>query len=175
MACYSNETKHKCAKIVIYISVVVLLLGLLTAIFGFMQSSAGKEYATEYGVSFDISGGFAVGTIIGGILCIITGVLGLLTGKFKKAIFTIPFLVMSFLIFILLVVAGGIMAGGEEAITEIVDKACAAKPQGFDQSTKELFESQLSTLVDAQMCTDVCPCDEAAEATWNSVSSSDLV
>ena len=38
MACYKNETKHKCSKVVMVVSIAAIVMGLLTALFGAMKS-----------------------------------------------------------------------------------------------------------------------------------------
>lgn len=43
MACYKNETKHKCSKVVMGISIVAIIMGFLTALFGFMKSGGADE------------------------------------------------------------------------------------------------------------------------------------
>jgi cell shape-determining protein MreD len=73
---------------------------------------------------FDISGGFAYGTIIAGILALLTGILGFMTGKFKKAIFTLPFIILCLILFILLIIAGAIMAGDKSFLEEGLNTAC---------------------------------------------------
>jgi hypothetical protein len=43
MACYSNETKHKCSKVVMFVSIAIFLLGALTTIFGIGQTGVGSD------------------------------------------------------------------------------------------------------------------------------------
>lgn len=47
MACYKNETKHKCSKVVMVISIVAVVMGLLTAIFGLMKSGKADDYLND--------------------------------------------------------------------------------------------------------------------------------
>jgi hypothetical protein len=148
MACYSNETKHKCSKVVLIIGIAAFVVGILVAVFGAMQMGAGKEYTAEY-ANIDVEGGFSMGTIIGGILCIITGVLGCLTGKFKKPFFTIPFMALAIIIAIFLLVAAAIMGGGEDTVKDVIAQACTYKNKDFgDKSTRDLFKGQYEELVD---------------------------
>lgn len=174
MGIYSNEMKQKCSKVVLIIGVVAGICGVLTLAFGAMQMGAGKEYTSDYG-SFDVQGGFAIGTIAAGILCIVTGVLGCLTGKFKKPFFTIPFIVLAILIAIFLFVAAAVMGGGEDQLKELVDEGCNKQIKELDnKSTRELLKGNYENLVDLNMCSDNCPCPEEVESTWESVSSSRL-
>ena len=115
MACYSNETKHKCSKIVIYISIALFVLGIATTAFGVLQSGQAKSYTSDF-ANFDLKGGFVAGTIIGGILAIVVAILGCLTGKYKKFFFALPFSILTFILFIILAIAGAIMAGDKGTI-----------------------------------------------------------
>ena len=171
MACFKNKTKHTCSKVVIVISVLSLLMGLITALYGFAMAGAGGEYTSQYG-DFDVKGGQAFVTIIGGIFCIVVGVLGLLTGKFKKPIFTIPFIVLAFLIAILLFAGAAVMGGGEEDLKKIVSDGCnTSLGTQFDgKTTSELFKEQYLDLVDRWVCSDTCPCPESVKGTWEAYS-----
>ncbi len=166
MGCYSNELKHKCAKIVLIVSIFIGILGLVTTIFGFLQTGDGQQYAADY-AQFDVEGGFAAGTIVGGVFCIVTAVLGCAAGKFKKFFFTVPFLVLSFILFIFLAIAGGILAGDKGTLTDLVEEACAQTYENFEgKSTKELIEEQYFELVDKNMCTDLCKCNADSMTPW---------
>jgi len=43
MACYKNETKHKCSKVVMIVSILAICMGLLTAIFGFAMTGGADD------------------------------------------------------------------------------------------------------------------------------------
>ena len=123
MACFSNETKHKAAKFVMIVSLVTLVMGVLVLIFGVLQSGQFSDYTSEY-ASFDISGGFATGTIAFGILTALVGLLGACTAKYKKPVFATLFMILGSIMFILLCVAGALMMGGSEQIQEGIDSVC---------------------------------------------------
>jgi len=68
---------------------------------------------------------FADIVLAGGILCVITGIIGLLTAKMKNPFFAAPFIGLSFIIGLLLLI-GAIMAGGDPAmIKKAEDEICA--------------------------------------------------
>jgi len=48
MACYSNDTKHKCSKLVLIIGIITAIMGIIVAAFGAAQMGAGEEYVSEY-------------------------------------------------------------------------------------------------------------------------------
>jgi hypothetical protein len=52
------------------------------------------------------------------------GILGCLAGKFKKCLLTIPFLIFSFVMFVLLIVAGALLVGDKATLTKAVAKGC---------------------------------------------------
>jgi hypothetical protein len=54
MACYSNSCKSNSAKIVMVISIIILVLGVVTAVFGSMQMGVvQKEDAFVKDFNFD--------------------------------------------------------------------------------------------------------------------------
>jgi hypothetical protein len=186
MACYKNETKHKCSKVVMVVSILALVMGFLTAVFGFMKSGgaddllkdAKKKYdeATEnkdggskdddfnFGEDLGIPTDSAVGAliIVGGVLTIITGVFGGLTVKFKKVYFAVPFVGMAFCVALFLLIGGFIaLAPAGELVTEGCKFfADEAKGPGFDAG------QEYQNLVDVNMCSDACKCDEAHKDKW---------
>lgn len=67
---------------------------------------------------------FATIVLAGGVLCVITGILGLLTAMKKNAFFAAPFIGMAFIIGLLLLI-GAVMAGGDETfLKEMEVKIC---------------------------------------------------
>ena len=179
MACYKNETKHKCSKVVMIISVVAIVMGLLTAIFGFMKSggadklvakaeeASGKESGVSMSKDLNIPTNAAIGAliIIGGIMTIVTGVFGGLTVKFKKVYFAVPFVAMSFIVALLLLIGAAIALAGSG---ELVVEACNFLEKDEDFGMKPAL--MYTNIVETNMCSDVCPCDEAFKAKFETLS-----
>ena len=176
MACYKNETKHKCSKVVMIISVVAIVMGLLTAIFGFMKSggadkllnkaeeASGKDSGVSMKDDLNIPTNAAIGAliIIGGIMTIVTGVFGGLTVKFKKVYFAVPFVAMSFIVALLLLIGAAIALAGSG---ELVKEGCEFIKKEQGMSPGDMY----TNLVETNMCSDVCPCDEAHKAKFESL------
>lgn len=103
-------------------------------------------------------------TLIGGIFAIVVGGLGICVWKCQNIFISIPFIICSFLIGILCIVAGVAVAGGETS-QAILDQACNQPLAQFGSKTgSEFFYKQYALIVDKTMCTDRCPCPEAAKA-----------
>lgn len=100
----------------------------------------------------------AVGAIIivGGIITIITGVFGGLTVKFKKVYFAVPFVAMSFMVALLLLIGAAISLAGSG---ELVKEGCAflAKEDALGMEPSKMY----TDLVETNMCSKVCPCEDA--------------
>lgn len=105
MACYSDSYKHTCSKIVIGVSILMGLMGLISAIFGVMQM--GKIPMTDaQKQAFNLPGldaGASVGKLVVGVgICgIIIACLGCATGKMKNPCFAIPYGILTFVVLIL--------------------------------------------------------------------------
>jgi len=182
MACYKNETKHKCSKVVMVVSILALVMGFLTAVFGFMKSGgaqelmekAAKSAEKDTPVSFEEDLGIptdsAVGAliIVGGILTIITGVFGGLTVKFKKVFFAVPFVAMAFIVALLLLI-GAMVALAPAG--ELVKEGCDfIEKEGAGMAPAIMYKE----LVDTNMCSEACPCDEAFKDKWAAVDAEQL-
>lgn len=171
MACFSNETKHKAAKFVMIVSIIAGILGILVLIFGILQAGKFSGYTSEY-ANFDISGGFATGTIVFGILTILVALLGGCTAKFKKPVFATFFMIFASIMFILLCIAGALMVGGSDQIKNQAQKVCDAEMNG--KTVGENIAMQYKSFIDSKMCTNICPCMDGAKTLWDSYDDSVL-
>jgi hypothetical protein len=160
MACYSNACKSLCAKVVVGLSVIIVLLGLVSCIFGGMQMGnkiTPSEVIPEFSDTSAFDGsGFGLFVLIFGLITIITGVLGILTAKYKKPWFATLFILLTFVMGMALFIAGILAAFGGAIYDLVAESACNSNP-GY-QYYREL--------VDRKFCTDQCKCDEAYKDPW---------
>jgi hypothetical protein len=88
----SNTCKFFIQKIVFFISLLVTLLGALSAIFGVLSMNlidvSVPEKIQDLGVD---ANGLGIAIIIVGATAFLIGALGLLSAKCMKPIFTVPF------------------------------------------------------------------------------------
>lgn len=107
--------------------------------------------------------------IAGGIMCIITGIFGGLTVKFKKPYFAVVFVALSFIIGLLLLIGAAVALGPKDVIVTDGCNEIAKSDGGVNPA--EIY----SDLVDSNMCTKACPCDETHKAKWESVEGFDAM
>mmetsp|Transcript_14619 Transcript_14619/g.24919 ORF Transcript_14619/g.24919 Transcript_14619/m.24919 type:complete len:140 (-) Transcript_14619:740-1159(-) len=139
MGCYSNETKHSCSVIVTIVSVLGLILGFVVTGYGVLQTGHASEFTSQY-AEFDVENGFAIGTIISGAACILVGMLGILTGRFKNACTAIPFMFFGTILVVLLIIAAAISGGDKQQVQSVIDDGCAKQWPNFeDKSTETLI------------------------------------
>jgi len=124
MACYSNSCKSNSAKIVMVISFMILILGVVTAIFGAIQMGVVQKKDTFTSAEIDLSG-FGNGVLGLGLLTILLSVFGLLTAKYKKAYFSIPFIISTLIAgIIFLILATFILGLGSAVFAVVKGTAC---------------------------------------------------
>jgi hypothetical protein len=68
---------------------------------------------------------FGMGIIILGIICVVTGILGCLTGKCKKCWFATLFIILSGIVGLICLILGFIMMGGAGLVSRAVDLVCS--------------------------------------------------
>ena len=96
-----------------------------------------------------MANGFAIGSIMAGAACILVGMLGILTGRFKNACTAIPFMIFGFILIVVLVIAAIISGGDKKEVQSIIDEGCAKKWPNFeDKSTSDLIQEQYQKMVD---------------------------
>lgn len=157
------------------ISIVAIIMGFLTALFGFMKSGGADDLMKKADVDNKLSmkddlgipTNAAVGAliIVGGIVTIITGVFGGLTVKFKKVYFAVPFVAMSFIVALLLLIGAAISLAGSG---ELVKEGCAFLAK--DEALGMVPEKAYTDLVETNMCSKVCPCDDAFKDKFQTLS-----
>jgi len=172
--CVKNETKLKMSKLVGFVSIAIGVLAILMIAFGVTAFNGLKKRKVGDGkYSFDIGMGASV---MKGVLAIACGVLGLIisflgccTIKYKHICVTCPFVICSFLIGLLALIAGGMVMGGG-ARDQVVKTACTTRIKDFgNKNAKQIMRAEYRDIVDKVMCSsDLCPCGNAAgvEATW---------
>lgn len=188
MACYSDNCKSRSQKCVTFVGVILIIMGILTAVFGFVLSGDEDVKAlleSEWMKNLKIDGadatsGFSTAIIACGVFVILTGVLGILTGKCMKPCFTLPFMILSGIIGLILVVVGAISLIVLSDKVELKKTFCDTKSEYLGgKSIGEIFPDQYNALVDSWMCTPQeigsikgCPCPASSTEVWTAVEES---
>ena len=158
MGCYSDEVKAKASGFVMIVSVAVFIAAVLTLAYGYAQST-GQEIQNDYTTFKVDKSGFAGLVLLGGLLALITAILGCLTAKFKKFFLAIPFGLCSFIIAVILLIAGAVAGGFDGKIEELRATACTQPITAYGGITgEEWIGRQYGKLVDDVMCSEACPC-----------------
>lgn len=165
MVCYSNKTKSLAAKIVGVISVLVVILGLITAILGALQMGVVQKPNKWAGIEAFDESGFGTGVLILGAIAILTGLLGCATCKCKKVCFTIPFGILSFVAGLVLLILGLVLLG---VASELVDKAQEGICKVSSKSNANIAQSY-NDAVELYVCSEICPCDTKNKELWSKI------
>lgn len=160
--------KARCAKIVIGISVILGILGLVFLVFGGMQAGLVKPPKVKSDFDLDINpSAFGYLAIVAGIFLIGTSVLGCMTGKFKKPCFTLPFIIATGVICLVLFVFGAVALAGRGDLNKIKNEAC--KTAGADDLKQQYMDT-----IDRYTCSTECPCPagdgDSIKNLWDSYS-----
>lgn len=103
--------------------------------------------------------------LVAGILALILSILGCCTIKYKHVCVTCPFVICSFLIGLMALIAGGMVMGGG-ARDKVIDDMCKYKFASFgNKNAKQIMKAEYMDIVDKVMCSsDLCPCDDGNAA-----------
>ena len=157
MVCYSENTKHNCARVTIGVSVLIWLLGLATIIFGAMAlglvATPDPELLKDFAIDQQ---GTGVALIILGAIVVTIATLGCIAGKKRGNIITAVFVVAAFVLGLVLLIVGSLAAFSDMAWEAMGESACL-----IDQ-TYDMYKSA----VDTKMCTDKCKCPGEYKALW---------
>lgn len=166
MACFSNRTKAGCAKFIAIVSCVLLVMGIASACYGYFGTDTKATWKLGEN-TFPTPGAlFGILAILAGAFTAITGLLGLLTAKFKKCCFTLPFMIFSAIICILMLVVSVIALAGQNT-EEIKAELCFNKSgknekiNGYEHLSA-YSKSIYGPMINKVMCTPTCPCLKTA-------------
>lgn len=156
MACYSDKVKAIAAKVVGAISVIIVIVGIISVILGAIQMGAVQKPNSWSGIDAFDQSGLGIGILVLGAIAILIGLCGFLTCKCKKPWFTVPFMLLTFVIGVIILIIGLVILG---AAAGLVDDLQAKLCQSISQSANG---SQLSykynQAVQNFVCSQTCPC-----------------
>lgn len=113
--------------------------------------------------------GFGTGVLILGAIAILVGLLGCATCKCKKACFTIPFVILTLIIGLVLLIIGVVLMG---AAGDFIDKAQKRICEVTASSNNALAENY-NNAVEIFVCSKACPCPQgeggATKTLWSNV------
>merc|ERR1712072_461554 len=156
--------------VVLIIGIVELIFGIAAGVWGFLGSNHGADIDFT-GLSFPSpTVAFAIMALIGGLLTVIVGLLALCTAKYKVCCFACPFMVLSLIMCIVMLVVAftGLLASGyKDSAKKLI---CEESMQKGWKNLKFYNGIIYGELIDRFMCTDKCPCpaiDGATKAKYN--------
>lgn len=122
MVCYSDKCKAVCAKVIMVVSIILVILGIVTAIFGAMQDKSVQD-KLNLGPDFSLPSinnqMLSLGVTILGVIAIVVGILGLLVARFKNCCVTVPFMLLSLIIGLVLLIFGIFVIGAANNLSLI--------------------------------------------------------
>lgn len=176
--CFSDACKARSGAIVLCISVLIGILGIITIALGGLLSGFGSEQIDKLGelaanAQAMLPNLKVVGIVIliGGAVVLLTGICGCLAAKKKTFVFTLPFMICTGLMAIMLLVVA-FFALGNTAADKITDEVCK-KWEETQQHTDmwKLYSDNFGKV----MCTQVCPCDAAVVNTLKEDKYKDMI
>lgn len=166
MACYSNKTKAYSAKFVAVVSILITILGIITAALGSIQMGVVQRKNEWANIeALDVSG-FGTGVLILGAFCVILGLLGCATFKCKKPFFAIPFIILSMIVGLILLILGVIIMGfAGELVDTVQNKICQVGDNQYQN-----LANKYNDAIQKYVCSEMCPCplgeDGANQKLW---------
>ena len=156
MVCYSGKIKALAAKVVLGISVVLGLLGLISAVLGAMNNDfvMAKTNLGGYELQAINTASLSTAIIALGIFAMITGCLGCFASKKKNPLYTIPFMVLTLVVGLALVIVGFLVFGFGQDIAEKGTIAACAKINKAQNPLPQQYDKFVSKI----LCSEACPC-----------------
>ena len=153
-SCYNDNIKRMCVKVVGAISILLCIVGLITVILGSVAMGlVQKPNNFIPAFQFDQSG-LGLGIMALGALTIVTAIIGCGVIKFKTPWCGIPFVILTFLFALILIIVAFIaLAVSGPIVKTLKAQVCASGQAGKLQTN---YNSAISKYV----CSQTCPCPE---------------
>lgn len=165
MACFGAKLKAKCAMFLMIVGGILLVLGLVICTYGYLTLGKGAEMFGENDyVDFNVGNIAQMIALAAGVLCMLTGILGILTAYCRNSgfncFFSFPYMIIAFITGILMLIVAGIASG--QAGDQMKSEICQAP---FEDGTVETkIRTEYTKLVDKLMCApDICECPQEAD------------
>ena len=82
MVCFSAKLKKKCSVFMLILGALNFILGVVICTYGYMKLGEGKDLIKENDYAeVDVGSLGQLLALIAGILCVLTGILGILTSR----------------------------------------------------------------------------------------------
>jgi len=126
------------------------LLGVITIGLGIMQMGVVQKPFPKY-IKLEIDeSGLGMGVLLLGVVSFLVGVLGCLVCKFKKPCFAVPYIILTGIIGLVMLIIGIVALGvAADAVEQVKDKACAES---------DSLVAKYAEVISDNMCTDTCMC-----------------
>jgi len=123
---------------------------------------------------------FGLLALVVGLFVILTGCLGLCAAKFKKCCFTMPFMIftiiMTIVVFVVFLIGYIASSQGDTLRGIVCDKPeDGSNFKGDYESLTEYMKEIYGPTVNKFMCTPSCPCDIANKDVWAEVAEADML
>ena len=164
MACFSNKTKHCCAKFIMIVSIFLCAIGLFAGLFGYFGLDIKDSWKLGDTTFPSPVALFGILAIIAGLFSVVTGLFGIAAAKFKKCCFTLPFMIFAIVMCIVMLVVSLLALVGQADPSVVRKEFCDGNSEIDVDGTKyknlnEFMLKNYGGAVDQFMCTGFCPCD----------------
>jgi len=111
------------------VSIVLIVLGLASGLFGYLGIDIEETWEigdTELPSPMAV---FGILAILAGLFSVVTGLFGLLAAKFKKCCFTMPFMILTVIMSILMLIVALLAIVGQGQQDTVFDYMCKGEGQ----------------------------------------------
>jgi hypothetical protein len=128
----TKDTKNKCALFILAVSSILLIMGIVCCTYGYFSLGGGQAevLANEY-QDINVSSISSLFAMLAGIICITTGVMGILTAYYRFSIyywmFSLPYIVMAMACGIFMLFISVLASGTGNYVERVSQDACATK------------------------------------------------
>lgn len=139
------------------LSIPMLVLGFVTLVYGIFQVGlvTKNEKIDELEIPYLDQSGLGIGVMILGAFTVLLGILGFLSARSQKCIFTGPFIIFAFITGLILFIISILVLGYS---SEIGDKFQKVGCNALNNETAESFTKRYDEHISRWVCSEECPC-----------------
>ena len=161
------------------VGIILFILGVLCCSYGYISLGGGQAdvLVNDYH-DIDVGSIGPLFALFAGVVCTLTGILGMLTAKFRYAtrywMFSCPYIVVATACGIFMLFLSIITSGFGNYVENVTEDACAYELES-GETISERIQLDYTKLVDRNMCSqNLCECPTESTKIWTSIPEDDL-
>jgi hypothetical protein len=164
---------------ILVVGFILFSMGIVCCSYGYISLGGGKsDILTNEYQDIDVGSIGSLFALLAGIVCTITGFMGILTARNRYStyywLFSCPYIIFAMACGFFMIFISILSSGAGNFVKNVSDDACTYELEN-GQTVSERIQEDYNKLVDRNMCTqNLCECPTESTKVWASLAEEDV-